>query len=332
MKKRAKGSVYQRGAVWWLTYYVDGRRIQESARTKSRRKAESLLTQRRTEIREGTWVDPRKGGARPSSPTVAAYLEQWIAGRETAGVRNVRDERRWMREHVVPAIGRHRIGAVTRADIKALVQEVSTKTSSRTKRPYSPRTVLHIYRTLSTAFADAVRDGVVASTPCTLMTRRGELPQKADARARWRLEAVYSQDEAETLLGAESIPLERRVLYGLMLMAGLRSSEATGRRWGDYDPKAKPLGRLLVATQADGTGGEKPTKTGDVREVPVVPGLAALLAEWRLLYPMRFGIHPRPSDPIVPGPRCKPPELLFRGATTVYMVPHVWGRRGTDRR
>jgi len=208
----------------------------------------------------------------------------------------------------------------TRSHIKDLVTGLRRKTSERTGELYSPRTVLHIYRTLGTAFGDAVLDGLIPTSPCTLRQRRGELPAKKDADPKWRGEAVYSRDEAETLLSAGSIPLERRVMYGLMLLAGLRSAEATGRRWRDYDPDARPLGRLTVASQADGNKGERATKTGDARDVPVVPALASLLAEWKLDgFAMRFGRRPRPEDPIVPGPRCEPERLTFRGGTTVYV-------------
>ena len=47
-----KGSVLLRGRIWWLRYYVDGRRVAESARTQDEATARRLLAlrlqQRRT--------------------------------------------------------------------------------------------------------------------------------------------------------------------------------------------------------------------------------------------------------------------------------------------
>ncbi len=99
------------------------------------------------------------------------------------------------------------------------------------------------------------------------------------------------------------IPHDRRVYYALQLLAGLRSGETAARRWSDLDPEAKPLGRLLVWNQVV-DGKERATKTGDVREVPVHPTLAAILADWKLSgFAFYFGRHPRPDDLIIPSRR-----------------------------
>jgi hypothetical protein len=43
---RGRGSVYQRGTIWWLRYQVRGRSICESSRTTDRAVAEKILAQR----------------------------------------------------------------------------------------------------------------------------------------------------------------------------------------------------------------------------------------------------------------------------------------------
>jgi len=322
MGRRKTGGVYKRGGKYWINYRVDGERYFEPANTGDRRQAESLLAERRREIHAGTWVPPqeREEGARKRRMKSSAYLGAWLEQRREAGVRNVRNEQLWVREHIVPVIGTLPIDKVTRAHIKTLVQELQAKKSKRTGKRYSPRTVLHVYRMLATAFNDAVLDGMIPASPCTLRQRRGELPPKKDADPNWRANAVYTRDEVETLLSDERLPLERRVIYGMMLLGGLRSGETTGRRWRDWQEDVEPLGKLVVSSQADGEKGERQTKTGAVREVPVHPALAMLLAEWKHRgFAMRFGCAPKPGDPIVPGPRCKPGRLRFRGSTTVYM-------------
>jgi integrase len=65
---------------------------------------------------------------------------------------------------------------------------------------------------------------------------------------------------------------DRRVLYALKRLAGLRLGEAAGLRWEQYDEKAEPLGALNLAK----------TKTGVPRRVPVHATLARMLAEWKL--------------------------------------------------
>ena len=167
----------------------------------------------------------------------------------------------------------------------------------------APRTILHCYSTIRLLFDDALVTGAIASTPCTLRTKRGELPQKRDADPRWRWRSIYTREEAEILISSETIPQDRRIYYALELLAGLRSGETAARRWSDLDTEAEPLGRLLVWNQIV-DGRERATKTGDVREVPVHPTLASILAEWKLGgFAFYFGRHPRPDDFIIPSRR-----------------------------
>lgn len=325
MKKKATGTrgVYLRGRTYWINYTAHGERIFESAETSDKREAQSIRAARLREVREGTWKHPTARAAeleaerlrarleelaprieaKPAeATTVQAWAETWIKRRHAAGVRTAHDEEVRLRSHVLPKLGPMALDAVKRSDVREVIAEMQTKTSEATGRPYAARTVLHVYAAMRLLFADAVADELIASTPCTLKVRRGELPAKRDADPRWRGLAVYSRAEAESLISDESIPEDRRVYYALQLLAGLRASEAAARRWRDLDTVATPLGRLSVHSQAEKKGGgERATKTGDVREVPVHPTLAALLAEWKLSgFPMWFGRHPAPDDLIVP--------------------------------
>jgi integrase len=321
-RRRDTGGVRKRGSTWWIFYRVDGKQYDESARTGDERAARSLLASRRREIREGTWRPPTSRAIEtevdrlrerleelapmvaPVEPqlTIAAYTETWIARRESAGVRNVHDEATWLRTWLVPRFGDRGLADVTRSDVRDLVLEVQATKSAITKREYSARTVLHVYNTIRLLFVDAVTDGLVASSPCTLRQRRGELPAKKDRDPRWRANAVYSRDEAELLISDERIPHDRRVYYALQLLAGMRAGEAAARRWRDIDD-AEPLARILVWSQSDG-GAERDTKTGDVREAPMHPELARVLEGWkRGGFALRFGRHPRADDLIVPSRR-----------------------------
>lgn len=47
------GTVYKLGKIWWVTYYAEGKRVRESTRTPSKKRAEQLLAKRQAEIFEG---------------------------------------------------------------------------------------------------------------------------------------------------------------------------------------------------------------------------------------------------------------------------------------
>jgi integrase len=149
-------------------------------------------------------------------------------------------------------------------------------------------------------FIDAVNEEHIAATPCTLRTKCGELPKKRDADPRWRSRAVYSREEAIALISDPRIRHDRRSYYGLMLLAGLRAGEAHGLRWRDLDDEARPLGRLIVAGQADSKLGHRETKTGAVREIPIHPTLATMLETWRREgRPLIYDRHPRPDELVI---------------------------------
>jgi hypothetical protein len=155
---------------------------------------------------------------------------------------------------------------------------------------------------VSALFRDATVAGLCDANPCREIGE-AQLGPLLDKDPKWRGQAVYTRDEAEQIISDERIPMDRRVYYAFMLLAGMRPGEIATLRWNDYDPKCEPLGKLTVATALNTRKGTiKGTKTGAVRDVPVHPTLAALLAEYHLAR------APEPSDLIVP----LPPEAVLR--------------------
>jgi integrase len=301
-----------RSPFYWCSFVYEDKRYQVSTR-----ETDKVLAGRFLREREKT--GPEKVAGAPETLTLGAYLDDWIAGRRRAGVRGVRDEQRAIDDHVRPLLGHLALADVTRTQVVELVMGLQEKVSERTGAPYSARYVLGIYNTLRLAYGDAVDNRIVIGTPCTLRTKRGELPPKRDKDPTWRQRAVYSQTEIEQLLFSPEIPDDRRMLYSLQALAGLRGNEAIGRRWRDYDATARPLGRLTVATQADGAHGDRETKTGDVRHVPIVPLLAGMLADWRQRgFPMLFGRAPTDDDPIVPSRNDLAGASSFRSGSNAY--------------
>jgi integrase len=295
----------------WISYTITeeqrkrhGRRsrtVREPAGTGNMRDAEKRERDRINEVKRDVWV-PR-GRRDPNTNTVAAYGEKWLTLRKKNGVIRVDVEALFLRSHVFPRIGEMPIDDVQRKHIVELVSSLKDAISIRTKRPLAPRTVHGIYRTLSTLFQQAVIDEVVTRSPCNLTVRREELPEKDDADPEWRQGAVFTRDEVETLISDKRVPPARRAFYAVMFFTGMRIGEVIGRRWRDYDPVATPLGRLVIATQYSG----KRTKKRKVRECPVHPVLASVLARWRLQsWPEIYGRSPTPDDYIVPVQLPKP--------------------------
>jgi hypothetical protein len=72
--RRSGGSLYLRGGVYWIKYYIDGRPIRESAHSTKREDAETLLDTRRGQRARGETVSPK--AARLKVSELLANLER----------------------------------------------------------------------------------------------------------------------------------------------------------------------------------------------------------------------------------------------------------------
>ena len=146
-------------------------------------------------------------------------------------------------------------------------------------------------------FRDAALEEVISATPCIL--RKTEIGEIRDKVPGWRRGAVFTREEAETLISDDRLPLDRRIFYAILVLAGVRHGEVAGLRWEHLDLGAEPLGRITVETSYD----KGRTKTGVERLMPIHPTLASILAEWKLAgWESVMGRRPEPHDLVVPTP------------------------------
>lgn len=241
--------------------------------------------------------------ARRQQPdTFRAYVATWLEKRREAG-HDWKKDRGRLTKHVLPTLGGLRLRDITSAHLVQLVHEL------RFQKKLANRTVRNVYTVIVSAFRDARLDGLIAQTPCVLTEK--QLGSVSDKDPEWRAGAVFTRAEAEQLLSDPRIPLDRRLVYGFGLLAGLRPGEAAALRLRNYDATSEPLGKLTVALAYSTSRSQtKRTKTEAVRHVPVHPALAALLSEWIGAgepggWHKMMGRTPGPDDLIVP----LPPEV-----------------------
>lgn len=285
--------VYKRGDVCWISYAGPHGLVRETTEQGDVRVAARIERERRREVALGTWR-PRSSRVGELA-TVSSYGEIWLARLEERGVRTIRSYRQRFRDHVEPVLGKRVLADLRPRDVIAFID--SLKAQMRDGK-LAPRTIHHVYDCLRSLCRDAVVDEVLIATPCVLLPKT--LPKKRDKDPNWRARAVYTREELEMLISSDLIAEDRRVYYALLFLLGGRAGEAVGRRWEDWDPAARPLGRMLITTQGDGAE----LKTQAPREMPVHPTLAAVLARWKLEGWARwFGRAPKPRDFIVPNRR-----------------------------
>ncbi len=234
----------------------------------------------------------------PTGPlTLRRYVEQWLRRREFEGHDWKRDRGK-LDKHVLPELGGHELGALRAVHIAALVRRLRFQSDPT----LAPRTVRNVYSVLAASLRDAQIEGLIDASPCILT--EAQLGPVVDKDREWRTGALFTRDEAEQLISDPRIPMDRQLVYGFGLLAGMRPGEAAALRWRMYDARAEPLGRLTVASSySTCRSAVKGTKTEAVRAVPVHSTLAAMLAEWRLAgWAAMMGRLPNDDDLILPLP------------------------------
>jgi integrase len=117
--------LYQRGRVWYLTFYVRGKRVQESTGTSDRRKAEKFCALRLSEVERGEYAQSAK-------ITLTQFGQQYLDYAKA-------NKRSWLRDeqimtHLDAAMGTTQLG-----DIGAL--QIERYKLDRLKQSASPATV-----------------------------------------------------------------------------------------------------------------------------------------------------------------------------------------------
>jgi integrase len=112
------GELRKRGNVWWIRYYRDGRRIEESAKTGKYEEAREQLKLREGDIAKGIPI---------SSASVRllfdAAAEDVIADYTVNGRRSTAEVGRRIKLHLKPFFGGRRLTAITTATIRAFIAE-----------------------------------------------------------------------------------------------------------------------------------------------------------------------------------------------------------------
>lgn len=279
----------KRGAVYFVCFTWRGKRVWERAGT-DRRQADSLHTQRRREVKAGTY----NPNALSKSTTVAQFGKEWADKRLG---RNALDEARILDRHVwshawfasTPLVD------VKPGVIERFVDEVETTVSEKTREKISDKYVANIYGLLSTMFRRAVKLELIPSNPCQL--ERDRL-----SREPMKERVVYEPAAIRALVAGEKVHPASRVWNALAFFTGMRRGEVCGRRFKDYNPDAAPLGALRIWSQYN----DQPLKTDKKgkrrpRVAPVHPVLAEILKWWWTEgFEFVFLRKPTPDDFIVP--------------------------------
>jgi len=214
-------------------------------------------------------------GELPLSPrlTFAEVAARWLAEFEAkvaAGERRDRTldlYRSQLRRHLLPRLGRRRLAMITADDVVAVTRELQAD-------GLSPWTVKRMLGALSCVFTFALRRGYVTTHPFQRLERdERPHPLRSDQR-------VLTRTELARLFAA--CPRRYRPLLLTGAYTGMRLSEVLGLSWDDVDFAAGVVHvRHQLARGRRGIPPHRiPPKTrASVREIPLLPQLAAVLRQ-----------------------------------------------------
>ncbi|ACL65466.1 integrase family protein [Anaeromyxobacter dehalogenans 2CP-1] len=244
---------------------------------------------------------PAAAAPRPGALTFRAWGEAWIAERKKRGVISVANEEAQLTYHAFPDLGAIPLAELTRARMLEWVRSLPSRRTENTGELLSPRYVHHVAGTVKRLLQEAVDVDHIQVNPCTWRPKR-DLPAKRDKKGGKRNQGGLEPGEVWQLIHDERIGEDRRVMYALDLLTGMRPGEVAARRWRDLDTTAEPLWRLHVGTAINSRNStEKSTKTDVEKVVPVHPLLRELLRSWYAEGWRRFqGRDPTPDDLVVP--------------------------------
>ena len=255
--KREKGG---RLIGWYLRYVdADGRRKQRASHQPSHAQAKRMLVEIEARIARG-----KLGIAeRPEQLRVGELIERFVTEYDSP---RVRDRAAWEQKARTGLASM--LPELSERDAVCFPIDAAERLRNQLLRRYKPNTVRQKLAYLATAFAWALRKGLVTSNPFAGLRK---------PRAEHRVEYL-SREEVQQLLATADAHTDERsrvaaIAVRLGVYAGLRVGEIFGLTWRCVDLKAK----LLTVSKSY----ESATKSGKTRQVPMADELVAALSAWR---------------------------------------------------
>ncbi|MCZ3387303.1 MAG: site-specific integrase [Actinomycetia bacterium] len=271
----------------------DGKYLSAPTTFTSRTDASLWVDVQHADLVRGAWKAPLK---RSASPSVSAYVEQWIVEHPNARESTKELYRGLLQTCITPTLGRAGVGSLTAASVRLWHHQLGERLAAdaehrraalaargRTGSVASVRDgatrQAQAYRLPGAAMSTAVTDGLLASNPCTI--RGTATPRRAVGRSRPVAERLLSSVQVAD--AAATMPPRYRVLVLMAAWSGLRQGELLALTRADVDLDEKPA-RVMVrkAVRRADSGQVRvavPKTASSVRAVVLPDPLAVALGE-----------------------------------------------------
>lgn len=208
-----------------------------------------------------------KGGDRY---TFANYGRAVLDRREVSGKADVYNTRNRFETHLSTApFADWPIDQIETPDVARFLQALYRRPSLKGPGVLARRTTQRIMSTMSVVFAEAVRDGLRSSNPCSALRVERTAEELTQENWDW-----LRPEEQARFLACEKIPLWGRVICRLAWGTGLRQQELYNLELRDVVLEPRPL--ITVRYGSKG----KATKSRKIRRVPLFGEGLAAMRDW----------------------------------------------------
>jgi integrase len=222
------GQLRKRGGVWWIRYYRDGRRFEESSRSEKYEEARDLLRTREGAIASGAPVSSKIGRYRFEDAAADITTEYDTNGRKSAEKLETR-----LRLRLTPFFGGRRMSTISTADVRRY-------TKQQLDAGLAPATINRDLAALKRMFSLAIKANLLIAKPHIPMLREQNV--RIGFFERPDFDAVRAQ-----------LPEAEQAVVTFAYLTGWRGSEVLGLQWRQVDLEAGTV-RLDPGTTKNGEG------------------------------------------------------------------------------
>ena len=183
--------------------------------------------------------------------------------------------RRYLLLVIVDYLGKFQLTDIDDRMVWEYLNYLKNVYKTKQNKHLSKQTIRHHYCTLNLIFDYAVKQKYIIVSPMKDVSVPKLEKHKVDA---------FSKEEVLIFIKAiQSLSLQQRLMYELLLTTGIRRGECFGLQWGDIDfvNKTICIERNVTYTAQNGiTVGLPKTATG-VRKIPITERVLALLIDYK---------------------------------------------------
>lgn len=238
------GSLYKRGRIWWMKYYVDGRPIRESTRSTTDSEARRILRHREGLAAAGRPLNP--GTAHLRIETLLANLLRDYQSNDRRSLKSAKGHL----ARLTRTFGVRRATTLSPLDLRVYIEQRQTEGAKNS-------TINRELSKLKRAYNLAISDGLLQTAP--------HIPKLKERNVRT---GFFTNAQLTSLHAA--LPRELQPILQFAAYSGWRKGEVLTLRWIDCDLQAG-----IVRLEPGHSKGE------EGRTLPLTPDILAMFRAQR---------------------------------------------------